>query len=258
MRDYYRRASRLHEVCRAFVRVRARAAAAPPPVRGAAAARAPAGTRRGRRAPAARAARGCAAGRRCSRCSSAPRRACRCRASSRPRSARRPTLVAAAASLARGGRGAAAPGVSTAAAWSRRCGRSTRRASCSGSMPEWARITFLVQHDFFHKYTVDEHTLRAVEALDELAAGRDPQEAAARAHLRRGRGRAPALPRHAAPRHRQGARRRPRGEGGAWSRGGCSPASGSAATSRTPSCSWSARTSRCRRPRSSATSTSRR
>ena len=45
-------------------------------------------------------------------------------------------------------------------------------------IPEWARITFLVQHDFFHKYTVDEHTLRAVEALDELVAGRDPQEAA--------------------------------------------------------------------------------
>ena len=44
-------------------------------------------------------------------------------------------------------------------------------------IPEWARITFLVQHDFFHKYTVDEHTLRAVDALDELSAGRDPQEA---------------------------------------------------------------------------------
>ena len=35
-------------------------------------------------------------------------------------------------------------------------------------VPEWARITFLVQHDFFHKYTVDEHTLRAIDALDEL------------------------------------------------------------------------------------------
>jgi len=41
-------------------------------------------------------------------------------------------------------------------------------------LPEWARITFLVQHDFFHKYTVDEHTLKAVEALDEVAAGTDP------------------------------------------------------------------------------------
>ena len=44
-------------------------------------------------------------------------------------------------------------------------------------IPEWSRITFLVQHDFFHKYTVDEHTLRAVAALDELLAGRDPEEA---------------------------------------------------------------------------------
>ena len=41
-------------------------------------------------------------------------------------------------------------------------------------LPEWARITFLVQHDFFHKYTVDEHTLKAIEALDEVAAGSDP------------------------------------------------------------------------------------
>ena len=41
-------------------------------------------------------------------------------------------------------------------------------------LPEWARITFLVQHDLFHRYTVDEHTLRAVEILDTVAIGRDP------------------------------------------------------------------------------------
>jgi [protein-PII] uridylyltransferase len=41
-------------------------------------------------------------------------------------------------------------------------------------LPEWGRITFLVQHDFFHKYTVDEHTLKAIDALDALAAGQDP------------------------------------------------------------------------------------
>jgi [protein-PII] uridylyltransferase len=41
-------------------------------------------------------------------------------------------------------------------------------------VPEWARITFLVQHDYFHKYTVDEHTLKAIDALDEVAAGDDP------------------------------------------------------------------------------------
>jgi [protein-PII] uridylyltransferase len=41
-------------------------------------------------------------------------------------------------------------------------------------LPELARVTFLVQHDFFHRYTVDEHTLRALEALDEVAAGNEP------------------------------------------------------------------------------------
>src|SRR5512140_3181200 len=40
-------------------------------------------------------------------------------------------------------------------------------------LPEWARVTFLVQHDFFHRYTVDEHSLRAVEALDAVAVGVD-------------------------------------------------------------------------------------
>ncbi|HET9316666.1 MAG TPA: [protein-PII] uridylyltransferase, partial [Vicinamibacteria bacterium] len=44
-------------------------------------------------------------------------------------------------------------------------------------VPEWSRVTFLVQHDFFHKYSVDEHTLRAIDALDELARGREPQAA---------------------------------------------------------------------------------
>jgi [protein-PII] uridylyltransferase len=42
-------------------------------------------------------------------------------------------------------------------------------------LPEFARITFLVQHDFYHKYTIDEHTLKAVEALDRLAEATDPR-----------------------------------------------------------------------------------
>ncbi|MCG3194930.1 MAG: Bifunctional uridylyltransferase/uridylyl-removing enzyme [Thermoanaerobaculia bacterium] len=38
-------------------------------------------------------------------------------------------------------------------------------------LPEWECVTFLVEHDDVHRYTVDEHALRAVEALDALAAG---------------------------------------------------------------------------------------
>jgi [protein-PII] uridylyltransferase len=47
-------------------------------------------------------------------------------------------------------------------------------------MPEFGRISLLIQHDLYHHYTVDEHTLKAVEALDELHASQDKQ----RAHLR--------------------------------------------------------------------------
>jgi [protein-PII] uridylyltransferase len=44
-------------------------------------------------------------------------------------------------------------------------------------LPEFARITFMVQHDFFHRYTVDEHTIKALEALDGIATGEDPESA---------------------------------------------------------------------------------
>ena len=39
-------------------------------------------------------------------------------------------------------------------------------------LPEFRRITFLVQHDHYHRYTVDEHTLKALSALDEVVEGR--------------------------------------------------------------------------------------
>ena len=41
-------------------------------------------------------------------------------------------------------------------------------------LPEFARVTFLVQHDYYHRFTVDEHTLTAVDALDAVAASPDP------------------------------------------------------------------------------------
>ena len=39
-------------------------------------------------------------------------------------------------------------------------------------LPEIARVTCMVQHDLYHRFTVDEHTLRTIEALDELANSR--------------------------------------------------------------------------------------
>lgn len=38
-------------------------------------------------------------------------------------------------------------------------------------LPEFRTLTFMVQHDYYHRYTVDQHTLKAVQALDELVTG---------------------------------------------------------------------------------------
>lgn len=47
-------------------------------------------------------------------------------------------------------------------------------------LPEFGRISLLIQHDLYHHYTIDEHTLKVIEALDELNNGEDSR----RDHLR--------------------------------------------------------------------------
>ncbi|MGH9692994.1 MAG: HD domain-containing protein, partial [Bryobacteraceae bacterium] len=43
----------------------------------------------------------------------------------------------------------------------------------TAAIPEWRSIDSLVVRDFYHRYTVDEHTLVAVEVIDRLAARED-------------------------------------------------------------------------------------
>ncbi|MDT5270962.1 MAG: [protein-PII] uridylyltransferase [Acidobacteriota bacterium] len=66
-----------------------------------------------------------------------------------------------------------------------RAGRTLRMMNKVGFLrrylPEFSRISLLIQHDLYHQYTVDEHTLKAVEALDALYAANDLARAPLRA-----------------------------------------------------------------------------
>jgi UTP:GlnB (protein PII) uridylyltransferase len=49
-----------------------------------------------------------------------------------------------------------------------------RRGRLAALLPEWAVVESLPQCDPYHAWTVDEHTLRCFDALDDAAAGRGP------------------------------------------------------------------------------------
>ena len=54
--------------------------------------------------------------------------------------------------------------------------RSMHRVGVLGLyLPEFGKMEFLVQHEFFHRYTADEHTLRCIDELDALIESNNPE-----------------------------------------------------------------------------------